>query len=128
MLDNDNYCATVNIRSTNATEANMNTMTAMYQNSMARCGGHMEVTLYANSLCQHKMMPPADRYGYPIRYGNAPFAAATEAQRDAIDALGGAGEWLYYPDQLGKALAARGISSTIHAHSGRVYEDGIAQR
>lgn len=106
----------------------MNNMTAMYQDSMDRCGGKMGVTLYANSLCQHKTIAPADRYGFPVRFGNALFSAATESQRDAIDALGVTDKWLYYPDALGKELAARGISSTIYAHSGRVYEDGIAQR
>ncbi len=106
----------------------MNTTTTMYQNSMARCGGKVEVTLYANSLCQHKMIAQADRYGFPVRFGNAPFSAATEAQRDAIDSVGSTSEWLYYPDKLGKELAKRGISTTIYAHSGRVYEDGIAQQ
>lgn len=106
----------------------MNTTATMYLDSMARCGGKMEVTLYANSLCQHKMIAPADRYGFPVRFGNAPFSAATEAQRDAINSLGAASDWMYYPDALGKELAKRGISSTIYAHSGRVYEDGIAQQ
>jgi hypothetical protein len=106
----------------------MNQDAAKYQNSMARCGGKMGVTLYANSLCQHKMIAPADRYGFPVRFGNAPFSAATVAQRDAIDSLGNADGRLYYPDKLGKELAQRGISSTIYAHSGRVYEDGIAQQ
>ncbi len=106
----------------------MNTTATMYRDSMARCGGKMGVTLYANSLCQHKMIAPADRYGFPLRFGNAPFSAATAAQRDAIDSLGDADGWLYYPDTLGKELAQRGISSTIYALSGRVYEDGIAQQ
>lgn len=106
----------------------MNTTTTMYIDSMARCGGKMEVTLYANSMCQHKTIAPEDRYGFPVRFGNAPFSAATAAQRDAIDSIGAATEWLYYPDKLGKELAKRGISSTIYAHSGRVYEDGIAKQ
>lgn len=99
---------------------------AMYLDSMDRCGGKMNVTLYANSICRHG--PPDARYGFPIRHGSAPFSAATEPMAQAIDSLPATAEWLYYPDKLGRALAAAGISSTIYAHSGRVYEDGIAQQ
>jgi len=84
------------------------------------------VTLYANSICRHG--PPDARYGFPIRHGRAPFSAETEAMAQAVDALPATNEWLYYPDKLGRALADAGIPSTIYAHSGRVYVDGIAQQ
>lgn len=88
-------------------------------------GGKMEVTLYANSICRHG--PPDARYGFPVQYGSAPFSAATKNMAQAIDSLPATKEWMYYPDTLGRALAAAGVSSTIYAHSGRVYVDGVAQ-
>ena len=70
----------------------------------------------------------AASYRTPGRFaliGSTPFVALTAEDAATVNkALRGCEEWLYYPNSLGRYLAARGIHTRILGHSGIEYRDG----
>ena len=77
------------------------------------------VTLFANSIARENWAR------FAPRFGSMAFSCATSEERDLIDSLPACNAWLYYPAECGAELLRHGISSTIHAHSGKIYKDGV---